>query len=139
MTTILRVLASIAVLAGLLACNASPTEPSSRFPALGDTVHAQSVPNILELRGAAGVILISDAGADLFWNGESLRPSAQRVTLGTAVQPWGGLYLASLAGAGANRYVCHDDAGRVYSSKTSCDGGIEALRAEIADLRRGGR
>lgn len=122
-----------ALTCGALACS-QPNRPSPL--ALTETVHAQeSLPRVLELRGADGVVLISDAGADLFWNGQDLRPSARRVTLGTAAQPWSNVYLAALAGAGAHRYVCNDDHGALYSSATSCDGETEALRAEVAGLR----
>jgi len=49
-------------------------------------------------------------------------------------------------GSGGNRFVCHDNAGLLYSSGTTCDGSspasmadllvqIEEMRAEIATLK----
>jgi hypothetical protein len=60
--------------------------------------------------------------------------SGQTVYLqgGTAVQ------IGNFSGGGSTSFVCHNNAGTLYSSTTTCDGSVPevaALRAEVAELR----
>ena len=96
-----------------------------------------------DVRGANGVVLISDAGSDVGWDGQKFFSlGSGDDDLGSSSQPWRSLYLSDLAGAGTSRFVCHDNNGKLYSSAGTCDGSapapaddVVALRQEVAELR----
>jgi hypothetical protein len=104
----------------------------------------------VDLRGANGVVLISDAGSDAGWDGSAWFPLADdNDDLGKSGQRWRDLYVSrdvyvsTLAGLGTSRFVCHDNSGKLYDSAGTCDGSAPApspaevatLRQEIAELR----